>query len=99
MQGTDEQLRQRAVRLGHARPRSGIVGDLRGEPFAHAAREAAPFREVLPEKEVEDEPDAGSQQQYDDPGNALQRVAVVGDDDQDDAEDRERVDDEEYVGQ
>ena len=58
------------------------------DALAHAAREDAPLREVLSEEEVEDDPRQG-----------LQRVPVVGDDDQNDAENRDRVDSEEEVCQ
>ena len=95
-----EQLRQRTV-LFRQVGTAGVFGllQLQGDPFARAARDDALFREILSEEEVEDEPRDGRQQQYDDPRQGLQRIPVVGDDDQHDAENRDRVEREERVCQ
>lgn len=78
-----------------------VVGllELHGDAPARAARNDAPFGEVLSEKEIEQQPHDGCEHEYDDPRQGLQRVPVVGDDDQDDAEDRDRIENEERICQ
>ena len=71
--------------------------ELRGDALARAARDDALLGEVLPEKEVEDQPHAGSQHEHNDPRQGLQRIPVVGDDDQNDPCDRDRIDDQKDV--
>ena len=79
----------------------GVFGlfELHGDALAGAARNDALLGEVLPEEEIEDQPDHGGQYQYDDPRQGLQRIPVFGDDDQNDAEDRDRVYNQEEVCQ
>ena len=88
-----EQPGQREVLVRDVGP-SVIVSlfELHGDAFARAARDDALLGEVLPEEKVEDQPHDRGEHQHDDPRQGLQRVPVVGDDDQDDAEDRDRVD-------
>ena len=80
---------QRAVRFGQVGT-VGVLGffELHGDALARPARDDALFGEVLAEEKIEDQPHDGGQHQHDDPRQRLQRIAVVGDDDQNDAEDQ-----------
>ena len=73
--------------------------ELHGNPLARAARNDPLFGKVLPEKEVEEQPGTGRQYQDENPRQRLERIPVIGNDDQNDAEDRHRVDDQKYRGQ
>ena len=80
---------------------SGLIGfdEVHGDPFPGSSGDDSLFGEVLSEEEVEEEPDHGREDEHDDPGEGLQRVSVFGDDDQDDAEDRHRIECDEDVCQ
>ena len=95
-----QQRGQPAVLLRNFGP-PGVAGlfELHGDASARAARDDAPFGEVLPEEEIEHQPHDGGEYEYDDPRQGLQRIPVVGDDDQDDAEDRDRIENEERICQ
>ena len=98
--GALEQAGERLPVFGNLGPR-GILGldQPHGDAFAGPAGDDALFGEVLPEEEVEDQTDYGCEEEHDDPRQGLQRVPVVGDDDQNDAEDRDRIERDEEVCQ
>ena len=52
------------------------------EPLVGTARNNPLAPQILPEEEIEDQPDHGGQYQHDDPRQGLQRIPVFGDDDQ-----------------
>ena len=97
----DKQVRERNVWGRDATPLAAqrIVHRVHHQPLVGAARDDFLLAEVLSEKEIKDQPDHGSEDQDDHPGNGFQRVAVAGDDNQDDAQDGQGVNDDEESGQ
>lgn len=92
--GLPQQPGERQMALRERRSTGGIdLFELRGDPLAHAPRNDPLLGEVLPEKEIDDQSDARRQNQQQNPRQRLERIAVIGDDDQQDARDRQRVDD------
>ena len=100
MQGRAEHGGQRGVCLRDA---GGLLAavfvEMPGHALARAPRDDAALAEVLPEEEVEDHADDRREEQHENPRYRLQRIAVVGHDDQDDADDGQRVDAAEQVCQ
>ena len=96
--GPLQQPHERQMMRRHSAGVGGLSLEPVVEPLAGAARDDASFGEVLPEKEVDDQPGAGREHQHEYPRQGLERVPVVGDDDQSHAEDRQGVDDQENGG-
>ena len=100
VQGVSEQGREGLVLVGYADPlRGDVLLELQGDALARAPGDDAPFGEVLPEEEVEHQSDDRREQEHDDPRQRLERIPVFGDDDQNDAENRDRVERDEEVCQ
>ncbi len=88
-----EETRQREPLRRNARSACRVVlFQPGGDSFAGAARDDPALGKVLPEEEVDRQPGTRRQYQHQYPRQGLQRVAVVGDDDQHHADDRQRVD-------
>ena len=69
------------------------------EPLVGTARNNPLAPQILPEEEIENQSHDRSENQHDDPRDRLERVAVAQNDNQDDADNRRRIDGDEQICQ